>query len=369
MGEAPPQEREYVLILLPFAHDAKVTSLIDSIQRKHHHVEIEYHNIAFTGMAPPNLTSVPEDSWKKSTILVTFNSLPPSLKIVPNLKLLHLFSAGANHIFQTPIWKDTDITITNSSGVHSPQIAEWVMLQILSHSHQEKILLQWQKEHKWGAHSELNFVQDGVGQRLGVLGYGAIGRQTARICSALGMDVIAYTASPRPTPESKKDRGYIVPGTGDEDGLIPSAWYSGMDKASLHNFLKQDIDILLISVPLTPATTHFLGAEELAILGKRNAFIVNIARGAILKQDDLIAALKKPIKEGRLRGAALDVTDPEPLPKESELWDLENVVVTPHISGLGTMYIDRSFDILERNLGNLEKGEKLLNVVNRGKGY
>ncbi|KAL5315441.1 hypothetical protein ACEPPN_016309 [Leptodophora sp. 'Broadleaf-Isolate-01'] len=355
MGEAPLPEKEYILILLPFPHDAKVTSLIDSIERKHH-VDIEYHNIAFTGMAPPNLTSVPEDSWKKSTILVTFNSLPPSLKLIPNLKLLHLFSAGANHIFQTPIWKDTEIPITNSSGVHSPQIAEWVMLQILSHSHQEKILLQWQKEHKWGPHSELNFVQDGVGQRLGVLGYGAIGRQT-------------YTASPRDTPESKKDRGYIVPGTGDEDGLIPSAWYSGMDKASLHNFLKQDIDVLLIAVPLTPATTHFLGAEELAILGKRNAFVVNIARGAILKQDDLIAALKKPAKEGGLRGAALDVTDPEPLPKDSELWDLENVVVTPHISGLGTMYIDRSFDILERNLTNLEAGRKLLNVVNRGKGY
>ena len=89
----------------------------------------------------------------------------------------------------------------------------------------------------------------------------------------------------------------------------------------------------------------------------------------ILKQDDLIAALRKPIKEGGLRGAALDVTDPEPLPKDSELWDLENVVVTPHISGLGTMYMDRSFDILERNLGNLEQGKKLLNVVNRGKGY
>ncbi|KAL2062866.1 hypothetical protein VTL71DRAFT_5938 [Oculimacula yallundae] len=369
MGEAPPPEREYVLILLPFPHNDKVTNLIDGIRTKHHNVEFEYHNIAFTGMTNVDVSSVPEDSWKKSTILVTFNSLPPSLSLIPNLKLLHLFSAGANHIFETPIWKDTDITITNSSGIHAPQIAEWVMLQILAHSHQQKVLLEWQKEHKWGQHSELNLVQDGVGQRLGVLGYGAIGRQTARICSALGLDVIAYTASPRTTPESKIDRGYIVPGTGDEDGLIPSAWYSGMDKSSLHNFLAQDIDILLIAVPLTPATTHFLGAEELAILGKRNAFIVNIARGAIVKQDDLIAALKKPVKDGGLRGAALDVTDPEPLPKESELWDLENVVITPHVSGIGTMYMDRSFDILERNLGNLERGKKLLNVVNREKGY
>lgn len=151
--------------------------------------------------------------------------------------------------------------------------------------------------------------------------------------------------------------------------MIPSAWYSGTDKASLHNFLSQDIDILLVSVPLTPSTRHFLAAEEFTILGKKNAFIVNIARGAILQQDDLIAALKKPTAEGGLRGAALDVTDPEPLPASSELWDLENVAITPHVSGMGTLYARRTFDILERNLTNLENGEKLINVVDRKKGY
>ncbi len=191
----------------------------------------------------------------------------------------------------------------------------------------------------------------------------------ARIAKALGLDVIVYTATPRTTPESKHDTGYIVPGTGDPEGEIPSAWHSGLDKTSLHNFLKQDLDVLLVSVPLTPQTKHFLAKEEFAILGKRNAFVVNIARGAILQQDDLIAALKKPLEEGGLRGAALDVTDPEPLPKESELWDLKNVAITPHISGLGTAYAERSFDILERNVTRLERGEKLLNVVSRKKGY
>jgi phosphoglycerate dehydrogenase-like enzyme len=183
----------------------------------------------------------------------------------------------------------------------------------------------------------------------------------------MGMDIVAFTASPRKTPESKKDTGYIVPGTGDPDGTLPSAWYSGLDKESLHNFLKQDIDVLLVSVPLTDQTRHFLGKEEFEILGKKNAFIANISRGSILQQDDLIAALKK--KEGGLRGAALDVTDPEPLNKESELWDLENVAVTPHVSGIGTAYQERSFAILERNLTNWEEGKPLINVVNRKRGY
>lgn len=183
------------------------------------------------------------------------------------------------------------------------------------------------------------------------------------------MDVVAYTASPRKTPESKKDHGYIVPSTGDPDGTIPIAWFSGLDKASLHNFLKQDIDILLISVPLTPETTHFIGEEEFAILGKKNAFIVNIARGQVVNQDELIKALKKTKEEGGLRGAALDVTDPEPLDKDSELWDLKNVAITPHISGLGTTYAERSFQILEKNLSLTEAGKDLINVVDRKKGY
>lgn len=185
----------------------------------------------------------------------------------------------------------------------------------------------------------------------------------------MGYDIIAYTATPKNTPESRKDRGYIVPGTGDPDGLIPSEWYSGLDKASLHNFLSKDIDILLVSVPLTKETTYFLGAEEFAILGKKNAFIANIARGKVLQQDDLIAALKKEKSQGGLRGAALDVTDPEPLPVDSKLWELKNIAVTPHISGLGSAPIERTFEILEKNLTNMEEGKRLINVVDRKKGY
>ena len=194
----------------------------------------------------------------------------------------------------------------------------------------------------------------------------------------MGMDVIAYTASPRTTPESKHDRGFIVPGTGDPDGSIPSAWYSGLDKESLHNFLKQDIDLLLISVPLTKETTHFIAEAELEILGKRNAFISNISRGQIIKQSDLLTALKKykdndPLDGGDggggIRGAALDVTDPEPLPEDDPLWDAPNCIITPHISGLGSAYVDRAFQVLEVNLDRRENGEKLINVVDRKKGY
>lgn len=104
-------------------------------------------------------------------------------------------------------------------------------------------------------------------------------------------------------------------------------------------------------------------------MGKKNALIINIARGPIIKTEDLIAAVKKPLDQGRLRGAALDVTEPEPLPEDSELWDVENIVVTPHISGLGDTYAERSFEILDINLSNIEKGKPLINKVSRKKGY
>lgn len=181
----------------------------------------------------------------------------------------------------------------------------------------------------------------------------------------MGMDVIAFTASKRKTPESKHDSGYIVPGTGDLDGSIPSEWFSGLDKPSLHKFLSQDIDILLISVPLTNETRHFLGAEEFKILGKKNALVVNISRGSIVVQDELIEA----VKAGTLRGAALDVTDPEPLPSDSPLWDVKDITVTPHISGLSVAYQERSLDIFKRNLERLRDGKELLNVVDKKRGY
>ena len=238
-------------------------------------------------------------------------------------------------------------------------------------SHKYNQLHELQKEHRWGKtgqDDDYHQVRDRVGLRLGVLGYGSIGRQVGRVAKAMGMEVIAYTASPKDSAEKRKDPGFIVPGTGDPDGEIPSEWYSGLDKESLHKFLEQDLDWIVVAVPLTEQTRHFLSTTEFKKLsqgGKRKPLVSNIARGPILDQKALIEALK----DGTLGGAALDVTDPEPLPEDSELWDLENVIVTPHISGTGSSYTERAFKVLETNLERREKGERLINVVRRDRGY
>ncbi|MCJ1242849.1 hypothetical protein MMC30_000044 [Trapelia coarctata] len=405
MGGGHHAKPEHLLCTLPFPNDLSIKPILERIKKNHPQVEITYRDLSAQDPFAKD-SGIPEDDWKSATIVVTLSALPPNAALVPNLKLIHFFSAGTNHISSHPIYTDSKIPLTTSSGIHGPQIAEWVILTSLVSSHSYHSLHEWQKAHTWGTpgsqHSRLCSIRDNASQRLGVLGYGSIGRQVGRVAKAMGMDVIAYTASPRNTPESKKDPGFIVPGTGDPEGEFPSAWYSGLDKASLHNFLKQDIDWLVLSVPLTKETTHFLGKAEFDILSNKNAFISNISRGQIIVQDELIAALKAyaaadeatanphpdpadpepptasteglAIVEGGtkrpgLRGAALDVTDPEPLPKESELWDAPNCIVTPHISGLGKTYADRAFQVLEVNLGRIERGEGLINVVDREKGY
>ncbi|KAL8803416.1 MAG: hypothetical protein Q9182_003214 [Xanthomendoza sp. 2 TL-2023] len=394
MGGGP--KPEHLLVILPF--DAP-TAIFDRIRRNHPQIKITFHQLHFAETPWKARSQVPTEIFHDATLLLTLSALPPSPKDCPKLELIHFTSAGTNHIANSPIYTDTTIPLTTSSGIHGPQIAEWVLMTMLTSSRHYNILHNWQKSHFWGNEDKrsiglLRSLHDKVGQRLGVLGYGSIGRQVGNVAKAMGMDVIAYTARPRTTPESKHDNGFIVPGTGDPKGEIPSAWYSGTSKEDLHHFLAQDLDQLLISVPLTKQTTHLLGEEEFEILSKHNAFISNISRGSIISQPALIAGLKaydshitslRTDKDSfavaleadmkadtsipGLRGAALDVTDPEPLPKDDPLWDAPNCIITPHISGLGSAYVDRCFQVLEINLERRKKGEKLINLVDRGRGY
>lgn len=195
-------------------------------------------------------------------------------------------------------------------------------------------------------------------------------REVARLFTALGSQVVAYTAGPRRTAESRADAGYIVPGTGDPSGTLPVAWYSGTTKSDLHNFLRQGLDLLVICLPLTSSTEKSIGKDEFQILASActtpgGPYVANISRGKIIDQPALVEALNG----GVLGGAMLDVADPEPLPKEDPLWSARNVIVTPHVSGLGVEYKGRAYDVLITNLERREKGERMFNLVDRRKGY
>lgn len=174
------------------------------------------------------------------------------------------------------------------------------------------------------------------------------------------MQVYAYTHSPKPTLESRYDTsGYRVPGTGDLEGTIPERWFSG----SIDEFLAQDLDVLVVAVPLRESTRGLLGRTQFEILGrgKKRTFISNVARGPIVDTDALVEALETRM----VGGAALDVTDPEPLPKGHPLWKAPNVFISPHISWQSKNVFARVADILFNNLARLEKGEPMLNTIKR----
>ncbi|KAH8429811.1 D-isomer specific 2-hydroxyacid dehydrogenase family protein [Aspergillus melleus] len=334
-------------------------------------IQSKFPQAEVSTLSLPRGKTIPSEHARKATLLVTFTNLP-NPEDAQNLKIIHFLSAGLDHSLHHPILRETSIPVTTSSGVHGPPIAEWTVMNWLVASRKYNFTYENQKKHNWtGVNAYVQDIHDNVGKKVGILGYGSIGRQIGRVASALGAKVYAYTASPRSTPSSRIDNGFIVPGTGDKDGSIPVSWHHGTDKASLHEFLSLGLDHLVISLPLTPETTNFLGAEEFALLSARatpghpKPYLTNISRGKVIDQDALIQALKA----GELGGAALDVTDPEPLPEDHPLWDTPNVQISPHVSSLGVEYFPRSFDVLRENLARSERGEGLVNEYKRGKGY
>ncbi|KAK0715957.1 oxidoreductase-like protein [Lasiosphaeris hirsuta] len=338
-------------------------SFFDDLKSEFPDLEIIVHKLEWGQTAAP----FPASEWADVTIILTFNTLPTPEE-APKLEYVQLLSAGANHILDNPLFKDTDITFCTANGVHGPQISEWIISTYLAFEHHLPDFLDRQKEARWDRGESLSNIEDAVSKTVGILGYGSIGRQTARVATALGLKVHAYTLHPRPTPESRRDESWTPAGLGDPNGIFPSRWFSGGSKEDLHKFLGSGLDLLVVATPLTNNTQHLLAAPEFQVLADKRpgrTFVSNIARGPVVETDDLIEALET----GLIRGAALDVTDPEPLPDGHKLWAAKNVIITPHVSGASTSYAKRVLAILGYNLKRLSEGQDLTNKINRKEGY
>jgi phosphoglycerate dehydrogenase-like enzyme len=208
-----------------------------------------------------------------------------------------------------------------------------------------------QAAHRWPETSSL--VSLVRGRMATIIGYGSIGREVARLLSALGMRILAV----KPRPDIRHDTAYRVPGTGDPDGSIPER-IVGID--ALEEAVAE-ADVVVLTMPLTDASRGIIDAGVLAAF-RPSAWLVNVARGALVDEAALIDALRA----GRLAGAVLDVTVQEPLPTDSPLWDAPNVVLTPHASGVTLRFFD---ELLVENVRRYLAGETLLNVVDPERGY
>jgi len=257
----------------------------------------------------------------------------------PRLRWIQLTSAGADRLLNSG-FVEQGITVTTVSGLHATPIGEFVIGAMLQWAKGAPRTMRAQLRREWVrfAPTELH------GKTVGVVGLGHIGGEVARLAKAFGCRVIA-------------NRRSEAPGAGHEhvDEMLPAG--------ALERLLGES-DYVAVCVPLTKETRGLIGEAQLRAM-KPTAFLVNIARGPVIEETALIGALR----EGVIAGAALDVFEREPLPPESPLWEMENVIITPHISGGTEIYNRRATEIFTRNLRRYLDGEPLENVVDPERGY
>ena len=280
------------------------------------HLKKEYPNLEIYSYYTDEWPSIPKYVLDKTSIYLSTTELPPIEYSLPRLEWIHLASSGLDLLTTSPYNYRHNLRVTSSTGSGSNAMAEWVLMNTMLLTRNMLTALQNQASHKWAPQPLMGYRT--LSQlSVGIIGFGSIGQQVAERFLALGSKVTAINPKGLPlslaTPGSRLSQVTVVRSDG---------------KDYLRAFLSQQ-DILVLAAPLTPETRGLIGAAELASL-PRNAIIINIARGPLLDEQ----ALAEYLRNGHLGGAALDVVGEEPLNARSPLWDLPNVIITPHIAAM-----------------------------------
>jgi len=299
----------------------------------------------------------PEGRGTSAEVLYTFGAGNlPRLASAPNLRWIQFHTAGVDRVIDSDLWH-SDIQLTNASGIHAPNMGQYVIAQILAWANHTPTWRAYQLKTDWPKDRWDIFLPDELRDRtLGILGYGSIGREVARLAKAFGLTVLASKRDARHT----KDAGYTIPGVGDPDGVMADRIYPSAAVRSMVG----ECDYIVVTLPATPATRSLVD-EELLRAMKPSTFLINVGRGVVVNEAALIKALKK----GWIAGAGLDVFETEPLPKSSPLWAMDNVILSPHVSGFTSHYDERAVDLFCTNLNRYLVHESLLNLVDRDLGY
>ncbi len=279
-------------------------------------------------------------------VFVGMSLKPPQFAQAKRLKWIHS-PAAAVHQLMFPELMDSNVIVTNSASVHGPVVAEHAIAQVLALSkalhlamrHQERHV--WAQEQMWAEHEHAR-PREIAGATILVVGLGSIGSAIATHARALGMHVMAT----REHPERGAGAAHEVFASERLPELLPRA------------------DFVVIAAPVTEATHALVDAEALRLMNPK-AYVINVSRGALIDESALVDALR----EWRIAGAALDVFEHEPLAAESPLWDLPNVLITPHTAGLSERTWERHYELIRENLKRFEDGAAMLGLVDKTKGY
>lgn len=260
----------------------------------------------------------------------------PILQAAPKLRWLHSLSAGIENLLPPEVQK-SKIILTNSAGIHDIPVAERILAMMLSLAHRLPEAVQLQSHHEWKRLP----MQSLAGKTVLIAGFGGIGRETAKRARAFGMNVVALKRHLTDEP--------------DADIVITHE--------DLHDQLAK-ADFVICALPGTPSTDAYFQAPEFAAM-KNTAFFINVARGSLVKENDLITALEKQ----EIAGAGLDVFTKEPLADNSPLWDLPNTLITAHSGAFTEDFFDKILQLTIENYRRFCRGEDLLHVIDKKQGY
>ncbi len=258
------------------------------------------------------------------------------------LRWIQAPSAGIEFVHGIPELVESDVVVTNTRGAHAATIAEHTFAMLLSLTRALRYFDHAKGCHTWIRSDGYRRVSGIDGKTMGIVGFGNIGRAIARRAHGFEMTVLAVDAQEVPANEHVK-----------------AVWT--LDR--LHDILRET-DVLVISAPITPQTRGMIGETEIRLL-RPGAYVLAVSRGGIVQEAPLIAALK----DGHLAGAGLDVTETEPLPPDNPLWDVPNLIITPHISGGSTLTTELMWSIFFENVGHFVRNEPLRNPTDKRLGY
>ena len=285
-----------------------------------------------------------EKELPDTDIFVGFSIRPNQFALARKLKWIHSTAAGVGQLM-FPELRRSGILVTNVSGIHATPMAEHVLGVLITLARRFPDCFRGQREGRWLQQVLWDAPvrpRDLYGETLLLVGLGAVGKEVARLVRPLGMKIWAVTRS----------------GRGDSqlvDRILP---------ASEFERVLPEADFVVLCAPETPESRHMIGARQLAAM-KPSAYLINVARGTLIDEAALAGALSKQI----IAGAALDVTEEEPLPPESPLWKLDNLFLTPHMSGVSESLWPRQTDLLLENLERWFSGRDLINRVDLERGY
>lgn len=299
---------------------------------------------------------IPQDVLRKAEVLYT-DILLPDIEEVPGLKWIQFHYAGIDFVQGSSLLKNKDLKITSMSGASAIQEGEYILGMLLGLGHHLPELVLNQTRSEWPEDRWQRFSPVEVtGSTIGLVGYGSIAREVARLLQPFHVTILAA----KKDVMHPQDDGYIVEGHGDPEGNFFHRLYP---IEALKSMLKT-CDFVVVTLPLTPATTGIFGEAEFKAM-KPGAFLIHISRGGVVDENALLQALT----EKRIAGAAVDVFSQEPLPPDHPLWKAPNLLITPHVSGFSPNYKERAGEMFVENLKRYLHDEPLMNLYHLDRHY